>query len=89
MQLIYKLLRQECISKYEHDKYNRLNNMQNEQIKCSLMSLIDCIDMHCWADLLYSKIVFFIKTIIFNDNHYLASAIYQLTLNISENSFIS
>ncbi len=54
--------------------------MQDKQNKHSLTSSIDYIDMHCWADLLYSRIVFFMKTIMFNDNHYLASAIYQLTL---------
>ena len=54
--------------------------MQDKQSKHSLMSLTDYIDIHCWVSLLYNKIVFSIKTIMFNDNHYLASATYQLIL---------
>ncbi len=89
MQSVYKLLRQKCIFKYKYDELNRLNSVQDEQSKCSLMSLTDYIDMYCWASLLYSRIVFSMKTIIFNDNHYLISTIYQLKFNVSKNSFIS
>ncbi len=63
--------------------------MQDKQSECSLTDLIDYINMHCWVSLLYSRIVFSMKTIIFNDNHYLASAIYQLKSNVSENPLIS
>ncbi len=80
MQSVCKLSRQKCIFKYKYDELNRLNSVQDKQNKYSLMNLINYIDMHCWASLLYNKIVFSIKTIMFNNNHYLASAIYQLNL---------
>jgi len=80
MQSVCKLLRQKYIFKYKHNEFNKLNDVQSKQNKHSLMSLTDYISMHCWASLLYSRIVFFMKTIILNNNHYLTSTIYQLTL---------
>ncbi len=76
MQSVCKLLRQKCIFKYKYDKLNELNNVQSKQSEHSLMSLTNYIDMHCWASLLYSRIVSFMKTIVFNNNHCLTSTIY-------------
>ncbi len=89
MQSVCKLLRQKHISKYKYNELDKLNSMQDKQSEHSLMSLTNYIDMYCWVNLLYNRIVFSMKIIVFNDNHYLVSAIYQLNSNISKNSFIS
>ncbi len=84
MQPVCKLPRQGRISGYKHDEHDGLNSVQGEQGEHSTTSTTGCIGVHCRASLLYSRIISPMEMIVFNDNHYLASAIYRLTLTCLE-----